>query len=269
MKILDGKKLASEITQDLKSRAALLNKKPLLIIINVGDNPASQKYVSSKIKKATEIGIKAKEVKVSAKVSQEKLEKLVAKKSKKATGIIVQLPLPEHISKQKVLDLIPFEKDVDGLATNNNLVTPATPKGIMTLMKRYDVELKGKKVAVVGQSNLVGKPVADLCELEGAKVSRYTKETTIVGTEKADVLIVAAGQANLIKKENIKKGVVIIDVGINSIADESAMKKIVGDVDRDSVGELPNAISPVPGGVGPMTVISLMQNVIEAAERNN
>lgn len=180
----------------------------------------------------------------------------------------MQLPLPDQIDKQAILDVIPYEKDVDGLATGNNIITPATPKGIINLLKSYEVKIEGKHVAVVGQSKLVGKPVATLCEHEGAsQVDRYTKQTGIKGTEKADILIVAAGEANLIKKQNIKKGVVIIDVGINTIADKLAMTKIVGDVDRVSVGEIPSAISPVPGGVGPMTVISLMQNIIEAAER--
>ncbi len=268
VEILDGKKVAASLAKELQQRVHMLKQKPLLIIIQVGDNPASNKYVANKLKKAAEIGIKSELVKIGENVGESALKKLVWKKAKRSTGVIVQLPIPEHINKQAVLDVIPFEKDVDGLASGNSLITPATPRGIINLLKAYNIEIKNKRVAVVGQSTLVGKPVARLCELEGASfVDRFTKESGIQGTEKADILIVAAGESNLIKKQNIKAGVVIIDVGINTIADKKAMSKIVGDVDRQSVGELPSAISPVPGGVGPMTVISLMQNIVEAAEK--
>lgn len=270
MEILDGKKVAASLVEELKTRVKHLKKRPLLTIVQVGNLPASNKYVANKIAKAHEIGIKTKLVKLNETIDEQKLKSKVIKKSKRSTGLIVQLPLPYNIDKQDILNAIPYEKDVDGLSGGNPIITPATPKGIITLLKAYNISLKDKHVAVVGQSHLVGMPVSLLCEHEGAKkVSRYTKETGIKGTEKADILIVAAGEANLIKKENIKPGVVIIDVGINTIADKVAMTKIVGDVDKRSVGTLPSAISPVPGGVGPMTVISLMQNVVEAAERKN
>lgn len=267
MKILDGKALAAKKADELKIRVNNLGFTPIMRIIQVGDHPASNKYIKTKINKAFDLGIEGELLKIDDVTIPEKdLIEIVKAECEDVDGLIIQLPLPEHINKNKVLSAIPHDKDIDGLSRNNKIVIPATPRGIISLLEENGIEIKGKQVAVVGQSNLVGKPVSKLLEAKGGIVSTYTKETGIKGTENADILVVAAGEANLIKKENIKPGVVIIDVGINEIADENAMKKIVGDVDRESVGDLPSAISPVPGGVGPMTVISLFENLIDLLE---
>lgn len=259
MKILDGKKAAFEIENNLKNKLKNFDFKPKLIIIQVGKNKISKKYINIKLKKAFDIGVKAIHLKYSENILENKLIQEIKNWSKLVNGLIVQLPLPKNFNTQKILNSIPIEKDVDGLNGNNFLITPATAKGVIDLLAFYDIKLKNKNVSIVGESNIVGKPIASLCKKNGAFVKTYNKKTGILGTEKADILIVAAGQKNLIKKENIKKGVIIIDVGINVLTN----KKIVGDVDRNSISNLPFAISPVPGGVGPMTVISLFTNLID------
>lgn len=260
MKILNGKIISDKITNELKDKVRLMEHKPKLAIVQVGDEIASNKYIKFKLLKAKNIGIKGIHKKFDINISQKDLINEIYELSKNVDGLIIQLPLPNKMNKQEVLDAIPREKDVDGLTTKNSIITPATPRGIMTLLLEYNISVKGKEVAVVGQSNLVGKPTANLCVEAGASiVNRFDKETGIKGTETADILIVAAGEHNLIKKENIKNGVVIIDVGINTLSND----KITGDVDRESVGEIPSAMSPVFGGVGPMTVISLFQNLID------
>lgn len=268
MQILDGKVVAKQITENLKIRVEALRKKPTLVIFQVGDNQASNKYISSKIAKAKEIGISVELIKYHADINPDDLKKHIFKKTRKVTSAILQLPLPSNMNRQELLDVIPFEKDVDGLAFGNTSITPATPRGIMSLLAFYGFNVEGKKVAIVGQSRLVGQPIARLCEKAGADVITFNKTTGIKGTEEADILIVAAGSPKLIKAENIKQGAVIIDVGINEIADHDAMLKIVGDVDRESIKNKALAVSPVPGGVGPMTVISLMQNIVDAAEKH-
>lgn len=259
MKILDGRKLATKKTLELKQRVFDMDIKPKMTIIQVGDEPASNKYVQFKLNKAWDLGIDAKAIKIEETVKQQHLEEIIKTELKETNGMIIQLPLPDHIDKQEMLDLIPFNKDIDGLATGNNVVTPATPRGIISLLKENGIKLKGIKAGVVGQSDLVGKPVSKLLEKEGSLVSRFDLSTGIDGTEQMDVLVVAVGVRGLIKKQNIKEGVAIIDVGINTFNNG----KITGDVDRDSVGEVPSAISPVPGGVGPMTVISLIENLLD------
>ena len=259
MKILNGKKASLAIEKKLKNKVKNFNFKPKLIIVQVGENKVSKKYIKIKLKKAFDIGVEATHLKYSKDILEDKLIQKIQSISKKVDGLIVQLPLPKSFNTQKILDSIPIKKDVDGLNSKNFLITPATAKGVLDLLSFYNIKVKNKKVSVVGDSNIVGKPIANLCRKKGAIVKTYNKTTGILGTETADVLIVAAGQKNLIKKENIKKGVIIIDVGINVLTN----KKIVGDVDRNSVGNLPSAISPVPGGVGPMTVISLFTNLID------
>ena len=259
MKILDGKKAAKIIENKLKNKIKNFNLKPKLIIIQVGQNKISKKYINIKLKKAFDIGIEAIHLKYPENILESQLIKEIEKFSNQVDGLIVQLPLPKNFNTQKILNSIPIRKDVDGLNNQNFLITPATAKGVLDLLSFYKIKIKNKNVSVVGESNIVGKPIATLCKKRGAIVRTYNKKTGILGTEKADVLIVAAGQKNLIKKENIKEGVIIVDVGINVLTN----KKIVGDVDRNSVGNLPAAISPVPGGVGPMTVISLFTNLIE------
>ena len=262
MKILDGRKLAAKKTLELKQRILAMDVKPRMTIIQVGEEPASNKYVQFKLNKAWDLGIDAQAIKIEETIKGQHLEEIILSELKETDGMIVQLPLPEHINKQEILDLIPYNKDIDGLATGNNIVTPATPRGIISLLKENGIKLDGVKAGVVGQSNLVGKPVSILLETEGAIVTRFDLATGIKGTEEMDVLVVAAGVRGLIKKENIKNNVAIIDVGINTFNNG----KITGDVDRESVGEIPSAISPVPGGVGPMTVISLIENLLDVSK---
>jgi methylenetetrahydrofolate dehydrogenase (NADP+)/methenyltetrahydrofolate cyclohydrolase len=265
MKILNGIKVASIIEKKLKEKIKKNNLKPKLLIIQVGENKASNKYINFKMKKAFQINIEAIKLKYSKNIDEEKLINKIKKNAKNVDGLIVQLPLPKKYDTKKILNAIPLEKDVDGLNPKNNLITPATARGVMDLLFYYKINLKNKKVSVVGKSYLVGKPIAKLCLKNGANVKVHDKLTGLIGSEKADILIVAAGQKNLIKNQNIKKNVVIIDVGINVLTN----KKIVGDVDRKSVGKKPSAISPVPGGVGPMTVISLFSNLIDILNKNN
>ena len=270
MIIIDGKKVAHEIKNDLIKRIKKLSQTPKMKIVLVGQNGPSLKYVKAKINKANEIGIEGELIHISdVNIPEADLIAFVQQEAQSADGIIVQLPLPNHIDKHKVLNSIPFDKDIDGLAKGNNKITPATPRGIMSLLEAYNFDVKDKSVAVVGKSSLVGKPVALLCQKKGAHVTSYDLKTGINGTENADILIVAAGSAGLIKASNIKQNAVIIDVGINSIGDKKSLKKITGDVDRDSIGQKAAAISPVPGGVGPMTVISLLQNLIDVCEEKD
>ena len=260
MKILDGKSIAEEISKELKNKISKSGYTPRLAIFQIGDNPSSNKYINFKIKKAEEIGINAVLKKIDDHFPQEKLIEDIKDISPWVDGIIIQLPLPEGYDTKLILNSVPHNKDVDGLSEGNTKITPATPRGIMTLLKNNNIEIKNKVIAVVGQSNLVGKPLSNLFSLNNAKeVIRIDKKTGLSGTERADILVVAAGHPNLIKEENIKSGVVIIDVGVNLLSNG----KITGDVDRDSVGEIPSMISPVIGGVGPMTVISLFQNLVD------
>ena len=263
MKILEGTTIAKKITKKLIEKINLSNTKPRMTIIQVGDLAASNKYIKYKIKKGEEIGIEVSHIKVSDQVSESDLIKIVRDEQEGVHGLIVQLPLPKHINKERVLNSIEFEKDIDGLSKGNNLITPATPKGIILLLDEYQINVIGKKVSVVGQSPLVGLPLSNILELNGAIVKRHNLLSGIDGTEDAEILIVAAGSPNLIKKNNIKEGVLIIDVGINTLSNQ----KVVGDVDRKSIGNIPSAISPVFGGVGPMTVISLFINLIETWEK--
>ena len=261
MKLIDGKKAAAEISAQIKNKINEKQYKPRLVIIQVGDNEASNKYIDFKLKKAKELGVEAVNKKYESHFPQRKIIEDIQDLAPWVDGIIVQLPLPDGYETQKILDAVPHDKDVDGLSTGNKSIVPATPRGILDLIRYANCKIKDKIVAVVGQSKLVGKPTADLMEQEGAKeVIRIDKNTGLSGTERADILIVAAGQKNLIKAKNIKDGSVIIDVGINTLGNG----KITGDVDRKSVGNKPFLISPVPGGVGPMTVISLFSNLIES-----
>lgn len=265
MKILDGRIASKKIGVELKTKISQLKNTPKLSILQVGDLSESNTYIKYKINKANELGVKTTHLKFDENISQDELIKEIKNISNKVDGLIVQLPLPETMDVEKVLNSVPYDKDIDGLSSENKLFSPATPRGIISLIKYYDIKIKNKIVAVVGQSKLVGSPVSNLLELEGAKeVIRLDINTGLKGTERADIIIAAAGHKDLIKAENIKSGVVIIDVGINTLSNG----KITGDVDRNSVKELPSAISPVPGGVGPMTVISLFLNLYDSIKKN-
>ncbi|UVD81592.1 bifunctional 5,10-methylenetetrahydrofolate dehydrogenase/5,10-methenyltetrahydrofolate cyclohydrolase [Mycoplasma iguanae] len=268
--LLDGRIAASKITEQLKSQVAKWQKKPYFAIIQVGDIFASNKYIANKVKKAQEIGIESEVIRFSETISEKDLILEIKKISQRVDSMIVQLPLPDHIDKQNALNAVPADKDADGLSkinyelfySNKKAVTPATPKGIMLLLEHYNIEIINKKAYVIGESNLVGKPTKELLSKKGAFTKSFNIDTGIAGSEEADILIVAAGVSGLVKAENIKQNAIIVDVGINSLGNN----KITGDVDFESVQNKVSAISPVPGGVGPMTVIALMTNIVELFE---
>ena len=284
--IIDGKKVAAEIRQELKEKVEWLRslnvRVPGLVTILVGDNPASLSYVTSKGKACNEIGMLSKIEKLSADTSEEELLKLIDSynSNNDYDGILVQLPLPKHINEDKVIERIAPSKDVDGfhpisvgnLVIGKDTFYPCTPYGVVELLKRYKIETSGKHVVVVGRSNIVGKPVANLllqkkeganavvtiCHSAAKDLSRFTKE--------ADILIAAIGKPYFIKADMVKEGVAVIDVGINRVEDSTLPKgyKLVGDVDYENVSKKASFITPVPGGVGPMTIAMLLQNTFLA-----
>ena len=271
--ILDGKKLRDKIFEDLKAKLDKMAKKPTLAVILVGENPASQIYVRNKKKTAEKLGINSISIEYPSEITEnELLEKIdELNDDENVTAILVQLPLPAHIDKNKVIDKILPQKDVDGLTPYNlgklfsgeePYVYPCTPKGILLLLDEYGIELEGKHVVVVGRSNLVGKPVAQLLLKRNATVTMchsYTKNLANI-TKTADIVVSAVGK-NVIGEKMLKSNCVVVDVGI--FKDENG--KISGDVDFENVSKIAAYISPVPGGVGPMTIASLMLNTVELA----
>lgn len=269
--ILDGKKLRDKIFIDLKNKIDKMDKKPTLVVILAGDDPASQIYVRNKKKTAENLGINSVVINYPDTVSeQELLEKInELNNNKEVTAILVQLPLPKHIDKFKVIDAIAPEKDVDGLTPYNSgklfageepYVYPCTPKGILLLLDEYNIKLEGKHVVVVGRSNLVGKPISQMMLKRNATVTvchSYTENLPEI-TKTADILVSAAG-GEIIEKNMLKSDCVVVDVGI--FKDENG--KVRGDVDFENVSKIAAYISPVPGGVGPMTIASLMLNTVE------
>ena len=286
MTLIDGKKIAKEIRFELKEKVFDLRQKygtvPGLAAVLVGENPASQVYVRMKQRACEEVGIYSVVEKLPAETSEEDLISLIERfnSDKKINGILVQLPLPEHISENKIIETISSSKDVDGFHPVNmgNLVIgketfyPCTPYGILELLKRYRIETKGKHVVVVGRSNIVGKPVANMLlqKKEGANaivtVCHSAAKDLKKYTATADILIAAIGRPKFITADMVKDGVVIIDVGINRVEDKSTEKgyKLVGDVDFEEVSRKASFITPVPGGVGPMTIAMLLQNTYES-----
>jgi len=273
-KILDGKTLRDLIIENLKEKIKDLKVKPGLAVVLVGNDPASEVYVKNKILTCHKIGFYSEQIFLSEQVSKDEifshLERL--NKSKKIHGILVQYPLPEKLAylEQEINNFINPLKDVDCfnplnvgkmfLSKNNEdkIFFPCTPKGIISLLKHYQIDIVGKKAVVVGRSNLVGKPVAFMLCNGGATVTvAHSKTKNLFDlTKEADILVVAVGKKNFIKKEGVKKDAVVIDVGINRDG-----KKICGDVDFDDVFDKVKAITPVPGGIGPMTIASLIENV--------
>ena len=271
--ILDGKKLRDKIFEDLKAKLDKMAQKPTLAVILVGENPASQIYVRNKKKTAEKLGINSISIEYPSEITEnELLEKIDdLNNDENVTAILVQLPLPAHIDKNKVIDKILPQKDVDGLTPYNlgklfsgeePYVYPCTPKGILLLLDEYNIELEGKHVVVVGRSNLVGKPVAQLFLKRNATVTMchsHTKNLADI-TKTADIVVSAVGK-NVIGEKMLKSNCVVVDVGI--FRDENG--KISGDVDFENVSKVAAYISPVPGGVGPMTIASLMLNTVELA----
>ncbi len=273
--ILDGKKLRDKIFENLKTKLDKMTEKPTLAVILVGTNPASQIYVRNKKKTAEKLGINSISIEYPADISENELIAKIEElnNDKNVTAILVQLPLPAHINKNRVIDAILPQKDVDGLTPYNlgklfsgekPYVYPCTPKGILLLLDEYNIELDGKNVVVVGRSNLVGKPVAQMLLNRNATVTMchsHTKNLSEI-TKTADIVVSAVGK-NVIGEKMLKSNCVVIDVGI--FRDENG--KISGDVDFENVSNVAAYISPVPGGVGPMTIASLMLNTVELAKK--
>ena len=287
-KIISGTEVAKEIREELKAEVAELTAKhnivPGLVTILVGEDPASQSYVAAKNKTAHALGIHSEQITLPADTSEADLLALVEKYNNDAKihGILVQLPLPKHIDEAKILNTINPDKDVDGFHPMNvgrmvlgeQCFLPCTPHGVLELLKRTGVKTSGAEVVVVGRSNIVGKPVANLMlqkrDAGNATVTLCHTRTKDMDfhTKRADILIVAAGVANMIKADQVKEGVVVIDVGVNRIGmTESGKAKLAGDVEFDSVKEKAAAITPVPGGVGPMTITMLMKNTVQSAKQ--
>ena len=272
--ILDGKKLRDKIFENLKQRLNNMSEKPTLAVILVGENPASQIYVRNKKKTAENLGIYSIVINypsnISEKILLDKIQEL--NNDNKITAILVQLPLPKHIDKFKIIDAIAPEKDVDGLTPYNSgklfsgeepYVYPCTPNGILLLLDEYNIELEGKHVVVIGRSNLVGKPVAQMLLNRNATVTMchsHTKNLSDI-TKTADIVVSAVGK-NIIGEKMLKSNCVVVDVGIF----KDVNGKICGDVDFASASKIAAYISPVPGGVGPMTIASLMLNTVELAD---
>jgi methylenetetrahydrofolate dehydrogenase (NADP+)/methenyltetrahydrofolate cyclohydrolase len=275
--ILDGKALSEKIRGQLKREVEELKGKagrePALAVVLVGNDPASEIYVRNKIKACQKIGIRSIDKKLPADITQEELNSIVMKLNEDETvdGIIVQLPLPKHLSCREVINYISPEKDVDGfhpvnvgkavLGLYDEGLMPCTPAGVMKFFEEYKIELEGKNAVMVGHSNIVGKPLANMLLNANATVSVchiYTKDL-VHYTRNADILCVATGVPHLIKEDIVKDGVVVIDIGISRVNG-----KIVGDVDFEGVKEKAAAITPVPGGVGPMTITMLLYNTVKA-----
>ena len=279
MTIIDGKKTAADLRLDLKSEVDNLKKKfnrvPGLTVILIGEYAPSKIYVRNKEKSAVEIGLKSEIIKYPESVDETTVLKKINElnKDKNVSGILVQLPLPKHINNKKIIDAIDPNKDVDGFHPNNvgNLSSgyessiPCTPLGCHLLIKKIEPNLNGKKAVVLGRSNLNGKPMTQLLLKENCTVTIAHSKTKNLKEEclKADILVVAVGIPKLVKGDWVKKGSIVIDVGINK-TDEG----IVGDVDFDEVSKHAKAITPVPGGVGPMTIACLLKNTIECFKRS-
>ncbi|HBI14078.1 MAG TPA: bifunctional 5,10-methylene-tetrahydrofolate dehydrogenase/5,10-methylene-tetrahydrofolate cyclohydrolase [Desulfobulbaceae bacterium] len=288
-KIISGTETAKAIREELKTEVDDLRRKhnlvPGLVTILVGEDPASQSYVAAKNKTAHALGIHSEQVTLPADTSEQDLLAIVGKYNKDLNihGILVQLPLPKHINEAKVLFAIDPDKDVDGFHPVNvgkmmlgeKCFLPCTPHGVLELLQRSGVQTSGAEVVVIGRSNIVGKPVANLMLQKrpggNATVTLCHTRTRDMEfhTRRADILIVAAGVANMIKADQVKEGVVVIDVGVNRVGMTDSGKAILaGDVEFDSVKEKAAAITPVPGGVGPMTITMLMKNTVQAAKQH-
>ena len=278
--IIDGKKEAAVLREEIKKEIISLkdktNRVPGLTVILIGDFAPSQIYVRNKEKNLKEVGINSNVIKYSKDVTEEEVLKKIKElnSDKDVSGILVQLPLPDQISKEKIINSIDPSKDVDGfnpvnvgnLASGYNAIVPCTPLGCLLLLKKIEKNLSGKHAVIIGRSNLNGKPMAQLLLKENCTVVITHSKTKNLKEEcsKADILIAAVGVANLVKKDWVKDGSIIIDVGINKQGD-----KIVGDVSFEEVKDKAKAITPVPGGVGPMTIACLLRNTMIAFKNNN
>ncbi len=279
MILIDGKKIASELRDDLKKEVSELkknfNKVPGLTVILIGDLTPSQIYVRNKEKSANEVGLKSEVIKYPDNVEEKTVLNKIHELNRDDTvsGILVQLPLPKHIDKQKVIETITPDKDVDGfhpmnvgnLSSGYDSSVPCTPLGCYLLIKKIEPNLSGKKAVIVGRSNLNGKPMTQLLLKENCTVTITHSKTSDLKGEclKGDIIVAAVGIPELVKGDWVKKGAIVIDVGINKTE-----KGIVGDVAFDEVSKVAKALTPVPGGVGPMTIACLLKNTIECFKRS-
>ena len=280
MILIDGKKIAAELREELKVEVSELkskyNKVPGLTVILVGEDPASKIYVKNKEKFAKEVGMNSEAIRYPADLEEKVLLNKINQLNKddKVSGILVQLPLPKHIDKRKVIETIDHKKDVDGFHPMNvgNLSSgyqssiPCTPLGCYLLIKKIEPNLNGKKAVIVGRSNLNGKPMTQLLLKENCTVTITHSKTKDLKSEclKGDIIVAAVGMPELVKGDWIKKDAIVIDVGINKTE-----KGIVGDVAFDEVSKVAKALTPVPGGVGPMTIACLLKNTIECFKKSN
>lgn len=278
--IIDGKALAQKMQSNLADKVQVLNNKyhivPGLVVILIGNNPASQVYVKNKEKAAIAAGFKSETVRLSESTCQEELIDIINQYNLDDSihGILVQLPLPSHINDKKIILSIDPKKDVDGFHPMNTghlwsgrpLMVPCTPAGIMEMFSEYSIDLEGKNAVIIGRSNIVGKPMAQLLLDKNATVTLTHSRTKYLPevASRADILIVAIGQGNFVTKEFVKEGAVVIDVGMNR--DDNG--KLIGDVDFDQVADLTSFITPVPGGVGPMTITMLLEQTYQACLRS-
>ncbi|MBR6830280.1 MAG: bifunctional methylenetetrahydrofolate dehydrogenase/methenyltetrahydrofolate cyclohydrolase FolD [Paludibacteraceae bacterium] len=296
--ILDGKKIAADIRAEIREQIAAWvqegKRVPKLAVVIVGNNPASETYVANKMKACAEVGMEAVKIAYPTEISEQTLLNEISRLNNDPSidGFIVQLPLPDHINESTILSAIDYRKDVDGLTPANvgrtvqglPSIVSATPRGIRELLARYSIPTAGKHVVVIGRSNIVGKPVALLLmqrpylTLPGMSAASLGDATVTVCHSKtqdlaaicrtADIIIVAAGSPKLLTADMVKEGATVIDVGINRIDDPTSPRgyRLVGDVDFDNVAPKAAYITPVPGGVGPMTIVSLLQNTLQAYE---
>ena len=284
--IIDGKQVAADVRAEVASKVAELKTKgiaPCLAVILVGENPASVSYVTGKQKALAEVGMVDRSVHLPESTSEEELLKLIDQLNADDSvhGILVQLPLPKHINEEKVIMAISPEKDVDGfhpVSVGNLMIgrpgfLPCTPHGIIVLLKKAGIETSGKHAVVIGRSNIVGKPVSILLARKDVNCTvtmchTGTKNMAEI-TRQADIIVVASGHPHTLTADMVKEGAVVIDVGVNRIPDSSKKSgfRLIGDCDFDDLKEKTSFITPVPGGVGPMTIAMLMQNTLESAER--
>jgi methylenetetrahydrofolate dehydrogenase (NADP+) / methenyltetrahydrofolate cyclohydrolase len=274
-RILDGKAVAAAVYEDLKRKVGALPVVPKIVFVRVGEDPASRTYVNSKAKKSQELGLLSETVVLPESVTEAELIQWIDRLNKTASvhGILVQLPLPRHLDKARVLDRIDPKKDVDGLHANNAgrllqgspRFVPCTPAGIIQILDHYQIPISGKRAVVVGRSEIVGKPVGLLLLQRDATVTIcHSRTADLPGVvSQADIVVAAVGRPKFLGANHIKAGATVIDVGINRT--ESGL---VGDVDFAAVEPKAGAITPVPGGVGPMTICMLMRNLIEAARHS-
>ena len=278
--IIDGKELSKKLKEQMKDRVAQMRQQgivPKLVVVLVGNNSASEVYVRNKHKACGEVGIESEVIKMPEETTQQELLDVVKGLNEDRTvdGILVQLPLPGQINEKVVLRSILPEKDVDGLhpvnvgllSIGDDCYAPATPSGIIAMFKEYGIEIAGKHCVIIGRSNIVGKPMAALLLRHNATVTVCHSKTQNLGelTRQADIVIVATGHRHTLTADMVKEGAVVIDVGMN----RNELGKLCGDVDFDEVKEKASFITPVPGGVGPMTITELLENTILAAQRHH